>query len=313
MQYDKQFIIEAINKGYTRVQIAQKLGIAPCTLTRFCTREHIKFRHRGNPRVDVFSVYPEINEKWLAEHWLSQDISLVQLATTYNIPLTVLETRRTKYNLRKHFKYRINTQKLFNLKDPNVYYLAGLLATDGYFPKGPDAFELTLRGSSEKLLLQDILNYFEGTCPLQEVSPNTWRIRVCAKGIRDFFQEYFGIFSHNKTFTVQTPQAFFNKACALAYLRGCLDGDGHFARGGDSAILVAASRNFVESLYQLCTAFFSASYVHLFNSYRNYTQKSYPGIRLNKPALTQFYAEAYPEGALYLRRKYERLAQAYKV
>lgn len=29
MQYDKQFIIKAINEGYTRIQIAQKLSIAP--------------------------------------------------------------------------------------------------------------------------------------------------------------------------------------------------------------------------------------------------------------------------------------------
>lgn len=62
----------------------------------------------------------------------------------------LLYFRATKYKVYKTFKYYVNTEKLYNLCDPNVFYLGGLLATDGYLNKKHSSVEIGLTGESEK-------------------------------------------------------------------------------------------------------------------------------------------------------------------
>ena len=233
---------------------------------------------------------------------MSTDKSLAQLAEEFNVPEGVLETRRGKYNLQKTYKYKVNFEKLFNVNDPNVWYLAGLLVTDGYFPKVSNAFELTLVGPSEKHLLESILQYFECTAPLQEYKLDNYRIRVCGKGIKEFFNNNFNIPVSNKTTTADIPNTFLNEACTFAYIRGCIDGDGHFDNNVTSLTLVTASDKFIKNFGNLLEKL-------LHEPVKYFMQKGskgqlYPGLHLHIAGVKKLYNNMYPDDSIYLQRKF---------
>lgn len=186
--------------------------------------------------------YPEVDKQWLMDNWLNTSKSLRQLSEEFNIPESILELRRNYYRLNKKFCYPLNTEKLFNINDPHVWYLAGLIATDGYLPKNMDTVEIGLLGESEKELLHEIHEYFEMTSPIYHYHDDKkdHLIRITANGLNEFLWNNFSIPSGAKTFIVGTPKNIPTEDCAKAYFRGCLDGDGSI-KGKSFSILTASS------------------------------------------------------------------------
>ena len=72
------------------------------------------------------------------------------------------------YKLKKPYKHHFNTNKFFDLNDPHIWYLAGLLVTDGYFTKNYDSFTISLTGDSEYQLLKDIKTYYECSSEIKQ-------------------------------------------------------------------------------------------------------------------------------------------------
>lgn len=198
---------------------------------------------------------PDIDLEWMVENWVNTSKSMRELAEQEGVNESLIDSRREMFGLKKHFTHPVNTEKLFNLEDPHVYYLAGLIATDGYVPKGNNCFEIGLIGESEKDLLLDIKNYFDSQSPIQSYRYTGDKVnsllRVATSGLEDFLFENFNIPSGAKTYTVGVPTQFTNEDCAKAYLHGCMDGDGHISEDGRGFSLTTASETFVRGLHSI--------------------------------------------------------------
>lgn len=201
--------------------------------------------------------HPEIDKEFLITNWLNTSKSLKDLSRELGVNDSLLESRAHRYGITKERKYSINTKKLFDFNNPNVWYLAGLIATDGYTNTNADFIAITLVGDSEKELLSDICKYFEMSSPVAEYSMNgkkKYSIRISAKGVKEFFCTNFGIPSKAKTRTVQVPKNCTDTDCLKAYILGCLDGDGcisHLSGGSPSVVLTTASEGFIRGVIGL--------------------------------------------------------------
>lgn len=198
---------------------------------------------------------PDIDREWMIENWVNTSKSLRELAKQEGVSESLMESRRVMFKLEKHFIHPVNREKLFNLQDPHVYYLAGLIATDGYVPKDHDCFEIGLIGDSERELLLSIKEYFESKSPIQSYRYSEGKtnslLRIATSGLENFLFENFNIPSGAKTYTVGVPIQFTNEDCAKAYLHGCIDGDGYISEDGRGFGLTTASENFVRGLHSI--------------------------------------------------------------
>jgi DNA-binding transcriptional regulator WhiA len=159
--------------------------------------------------------------------------SVSQIASEYGYTTKSLYGLMSRWGIKKPFKYSINTEKLFNPKDPVTNYLAGLIATDGYLHPKHQRIDIHLVGLSEKQLLENLMNYYESDIPVKQYKyeyneKGKFGVGITAEGIREFFIDNFGLTLENKTETVGIPKAFNDENCARMYIRGCFDGDGSF-------------------------------------------------------------------------------------
>ena len=244
-------LIEAITQSSTKKEAAEKLKLNISTFRTKLKLANIDFNLYCIKDEDRSKkTMPEINRQWLIDNWVNSTKSIKQLANELNIKDSLLESRINRYGLTKKFKHKLNTEKLFNLNDPHVWYIAGLATTDGYFPENQDACTFELVGEDEYNLLQEIKLYFESS---QEVtnyirkdkfhtepfSTVYWRIQ--AQGLQDFFAVNFGINTRHKTFETNIPKKFPSEDCAKAYVRGCFDGDGYLSKDAKTFKLCTAS------------------------------------------------------------------------
>ena len=255
---------------------------------------------------------PFVTKEWLIENWINTDKSLNDLSKELGVNSSVLESRTSKFGLRKDFKHSINKEQLFDFKNPNVCYLAGLLATDGYLNTNSDFVSLTLVGDSEKKLLEDILLYFESTDVVRQYkvsNSNNIRssIRISCRGIKDFMFEKFNIPAKDKTSLLEFPKSFFNEDCKKAFLLGCFDGDGcisHIKSGSPTVVLLTKSEKFIDGLYDsiLCIPQISC---------KKGFDRGYPYISVSKKQnVKNFLDWLYSStSVLKLERKYEKYLQ----
>lgn len=75
------------------------------------------------------------------------------MSKQFNIPEKRLQARASRYGISKKYLYKVNVNKFFDINDVNVWYLAGLAATDGYLPKNKNCLQISLTGESELTLL----------------------------------------------------------------------------------------------------------------------------------------------------------------
>lgn len=255
---------------------------------------------------------PFVTKEWLIENWINTDKSLNDLSIEIGVNSSLLEQRASRFGLRKEFKHSINKEKLLDFRNPNVCYLAGLLATDGYLNTNSDFVSLTLVGESEKKLLEDILSYFESTDIVRQYRINNSEnirssIRISCRGIKGFLFENFNIPAKDKTTLLGFPESFFNEDCKKAFLLGCFDGDGcisHFGRRSPTAVLLTKSQKFIDGLYDAISSISNVSC-------KKGTERGYPYVRLGgkinvKNFLDWLYSST---SVLRLERKYEKYLQ----
>lgn len=291
-------------KNFTYKRDAAKyLNCSVDTLNTYLKKYNIVFPrsgpYKGGDRPNA--QHSEITKEWMLTHWVNSPKSMRQLAEEFGVNESLIDSRRAKYNLKKKFCYPLNTTKLFNLQDVNVWYLAGLVATDGYLPKNADTIELGLIGECERELMYAIHDYFELTSPYYTYSDDNsdCMIRITAEGLNEFYQTNFGIPSGAKTFTVKTPASFPNEDCAKAYFRGCLDGDGTISTDGVSFGILTASDDFIDGLVSILNTYVGPEY---HKRYEVYPMVS-AGGKVGKRVLDWMYSL---NGCFKLERKYNR-------
>jgi hypothetical protein len=312
----KTFSLETLQNAATsyphKRAAAKALGI--CTET-FCTllqKNNIEFIPVKVEKPKQFKGYPEIDKDWLIENWANTTKSIKGLAAEIGVPDSLLESRIYSYGLKKSHKHSFNVDKFFDVQDPHIWYVAGLAATDGYFPKHFDAVEFNLVGEDEYNLLNSIREYYESQKEVVQHRKATrqqdWYWLVSYYGIKEFFYKTFNIPARDKTFNLDVPKCFPSEACAKAYVRGCLDGDGSIAADGKSVRLVTASEPFVKGLGEIVKSYTDIDYRFFYITASGYAAgKIYPAIDWNttrsKPVLDWVYSL---ENCFKLERKYQR-------
>lgn len=300
--YEKDYIIKTISNYSTQKETALALNISVDTLRKILREYNISFSSyaikRKKSRVKI---RPDIDKEWLILNWVNSSKSMKQLAKENNISESILDNRRAKFKLKKRYKYKFNSKKLFNTSDTHVYYLAGLIATYGYLPKNCDALELSLTGLSEKHLLQDIRNYFESDTEIN-LYRNSYRLRIAGSGIKDFFYRYFKIPSVNKTKNIETPHII-EEDKAKAYIRGCLDGDGYISKKHYCFTLCTESEEFISGLKSIIKYFTNIDVSYYFEQRKD---KKYPCISCNGDKAKKILDWVYSlENCFKLERKYD--------
>lgn len=251
---DKETLQQTLNNVSSKKEAAKQLGICVDTLSKLISNYELVFNSTvwSKGKKLPAKVHPEIDETWLITHWVNSEFSLRTLAKQYNIPDSLLESRVNKYKLTKNTKYKLNLNLLYDLTDPNIYYFAGLIATDGYLPEHlPDTLFLQLSGDSEYELLQNISKYYNSTCPIRTYGGTRHLLRWNQPGLHKFFVDNFNLTLKDKTFNVQVPNCFYNEDCIKAYVLGCLDGDGWISDKTYRVKLTTASEGFVKGLHDL--------------------------------------------------------------
>lgn len=287
-------------KKITKHQCAKNLDIDDTTFRKKCKRFGIKYEKLNARRGKILpQSHPEIDKDWLIKNWVNTTKSMDQLSIEFNVSPGLLEARRQKYNVKKTFKYQVDNTKLFNTKDPNICYLAGLIATDGYIIKDSDAFEISLTGDDELVLLKDINTYLSSNAPIRQYG-KSYRLRIACDGLQKFFESEFNIKQENKTFSVGVPSTFYSESCAAAYVRGCLDGDGCIRKDGNVFRLLTGSIYLVEGLHDIIKKYLN---LDLKIGYQKRKDKRYPCIGTSCSKARKILRWSYDMEGLCLKRK----------
>ena len=312
IKLDKELIQTTLNANTSKKATAKQLGICIDTLSKLMKEYDIPFTptiwSKGKELPN--KAYLNINKEWLIKNWINTDKSLHTLANEHNIPESLLESRVTKYKLTKDTKYQLNLNKLYDLTDPHIYYLAGLIATDGYLPSHlQDTLYIQLSGDSELQLLQNISSYYQSTCPIRSYSNNRHLLRWNQPGLHNFLVNNFNLTLKDKTFTVKVPTKFFNEECVKAYILGCLDGDGWISGIANRVKLTTVSEDFVHGLHDLIEATSGINIQYRLESRKNRT-KFYPTIEVAGNTAKEFLTWVYSVNLEFkLERKYNNFAK----
>lgn len=184
-----------------------------------------------------------------------------------------------------------------------MYYIAGLLNTDGYFRKDTDGFNLQLVGDSEYKLLEKIREYLELTCPIYKMG-NRSILSVNYTGVNEHFKRAFNIDVKNKTFNTSVPKSFPNEECARAYVRGCLDGDGYIGSNKPRFTLLTASEKLVYGIKDIIKCY---TKVDISVRYERRKTRNYPCIAVQGRNAIEVLDWVYGgNNFLTLERKYSR-------
>lgn len=250
----KQQLVEVFKEKITKKEACQRLGIS-ITFLNEKLKEYKLCPQLKHWRKGKFDIHPEIDTLWLTTNWLNTDKSLHILAQENNLDLKFLELRAKHLGISKKYKHFINETKLKNLQDPHLWYLGGLIATDGYLTaKGCwDTVCLEFVGESETNLLTQIKDYYDSSSPIRYHTNSKsvyWRFHC--EGLYELLDKYFGIPTSDKTHNLHYPKFFPSEDCAKAYIRGVIDGDGYIGGEGRYRLdICTASQAFVEGVQHI--------------------------------------------------------------
>lgn len=290
---------------------AKALGICTETFRNLLVEYNIEFVPVIAEKPKQFKEYPEIDKDWLIKNWVNTTKSIRSLANELSIPDSLIESRISSYKLKKSHKHSFNINKFFNVTDPHIWYVAGLVATDGYFPKHFDAVEFSLVGDDECKLLNSIKNYYESQKNVVQhhlaTGKGDWYWLVSYYGIREFFFNTFNIPARNKTFNLNVPKSFPSEDCAKAYIRGCIDGDGYITADMRSVVICTASEQFINGLGEIVAQYAGIPYNTYFRKGSTKKDTLYPVIEWKTSRAKQLLDWVYSlEDCFKLERKYQR-------
>lgn len=273
----KQEIEKIVSCCKTITEASGMLGISRKNLSRLLKVYEIPFRTEVARRKKELS-YPFVTKEWLIEKWVNTGDSLATIAKKHGISLSLLEYRASSFGLTKNRKYRVDVHKFRDTNDPSVWYLAGLIATDGYVCADSDYIGISMCGESEKALLEDIRNYFKIESPLRHYEYGNVSkecLRISFKGICEYFKDTFNIPLHGKTFSVRVPETFPSEDCAKAYILGCMDGDGCISHidASPTAVLLTASEDFIQGIIRI---------IEMYSVCKcTYSMRKYPSVSIS--------------------------------
>lgn len=303
---DKNLITKAIKEQKTKQMLSKELSISIPTLNKICKEYKINYpiiNWRKGKEILNERIRPDIDKEWIINNWVNTPKSLYQLAKENNISYSILDNRARKYNLSKRYKFKLNKEKLFNLKDPNVYYLAGLIATDGYLENNHNAITIDLTGEDELILLNNIKQYFEIQSNINFYN-NSNRLRIACDDLKEFFINNFNIPNKDKTFNLQVPNNFYNEDCIKAYIRGCIDGDGSINKNNLQVSIFTASKSFILGLIKIIKEVLD---LDITLTYIKGKKNKIPGFYITNNKCKKFLNWIYSlDNCFKLNRKYER-------
>ena len=312
----KTFDLETLKIAATthphKMAAAKSLGICTETFRNLLIEHNIEFVPVEIEKPKQFKQYPEIDKEWLIDNWVNTTKSIKELADEVGCLDSLIESRIAAFKLKKSHKHSFNTEKFFNVQDPHIWYVAGLAATDGYFPKHFDAVEFSLVGEDEYALLNSIKEYYESQKEVVQHRKTTrqqdWYWLVSYYGIKEFFFDTFNIPARNKTFDLNVPKSFPTEDCAKAYLRGCIDGDGYITSDGKAVRVCTASEAFVNGLGEIVQKYTDIEYRVFFVAGSGYAKgKLYPAVEWKTNRAKRLLDWLYSlEDCFKLERKYLR-------
>jgi hypothetical protein len=255
-----------------------------------------------------------IDKKWIEDNYKNTNKSLYDLEKELGLPKRFLEKLCILTNTHKKYKYSFNRSKLYNINDPNVWYLAGLIATDGCLDRFANRISIGLVGEDEEDLLKSISEYFEdsrGVFHIYRKSKDKEKVyytsNICFsdKNLKQFFKDNFNIYytdELSKTFSLGFPDNFPSDEHKKAFVLGCFDGDGcitHLNCKHPTAGLLTASRDFVFGLSSLLENELDID--------THFIETKYYSISIGvKDGLEKFLDWMYSYNGFKLKRKYER-------
>lgn len=301
----KEQLIECICKNPIKADTQRELKISQYELNKLLQKYNLTYNSSYN--IKGKSKYDFIDECWLNKYWIHSSKSLRDLSLEFNIPLQALEQQSIKLNIHKPYKFDIKTDRLFDLNNPHLWYLAGLTVTDGYLAKNLNSIEIDLTGDSEKLLLSQIQEYFGGQLKAYGVSH---RLRIATADLNSFFETNFNIKSGSKTYTAKTPTIICNEDCAKAYVRGCFDGDGYIGKTGNNWSFVTASPDLVFGLQAIILQYTG---INIPKNYVNVNGISYPRLGATDRKAREVLCWIYSlDNCFRLERKYQNYLRYYE-
>lgn len=247
MEITKEQLEKLIQTYPFKYQAADSLGVSVYYVDKALKKYGMTYPRANRLGDKVFYCHPEITKEWMIENWVNTGKSMRQLSQETGISEGVFDACREKFNLKKTYRTPLNVERFFDTQDPNIWYLAGLVVTDGYVPKGFNAIEIGLVGDSEKELLDSIAQYYNAVSRY-DYEGNFHVLRISYDGVEDLFEKAFNIPSGPKTYTADVPKSFPNEDCAKAYILGCFDGDGYISRTQYAGSLTTASEKLVRGI-----------------------------------------------------------------
>lgn len=306
----KDYLTSLIMKYPFKSDICQILGINVTTLNRVLREYNLTMKRVNYKKIkpEGFKFRPDIDRDWLIENWVNTSSSLNELSLKENIPLSTLEYRVSKWQLKKPYKYQLQLNRLFNLEDPHLYYLAGLFATDGYFPFNVDAVEIDLTGDSEKKLLEDLRDYYIPDFPIPSYQrpgcSEHYKLRLSGPNVKNFFEGLLNTPTKNKTFYIKGINAFPSEDCAKAYIRGCFDGDGYISSSKFRVDICTASEIFVVGIRDTLNKYLG---LHLNIHWERRKSGAYPSLSAAGSTARKLLTWVYSlEDCFKLERKYNK-------
>lgn len=146
---------------------------------------------------------------------------------------------------------------LFDFTDPIVCYLAGWVATDGYY--NAEHHYISLRQNYVEMIpvLNTLRDYFKVPKEITMYKHNSgytgdntsYELFITHPNMGSFM-DYFGIPEKNKTFDIRFAKHLTGE-CLRMYIRGLIDGDGCVVSTRDKISILMANETFIRDLLEI--------------------------------------------------------------
>ena len=305
IQIPKCELEKAIEVVNSKKELAKYFNTTEPTISRILKENNLPTDIDKYKRdIELGKLKKLVPKEYLIENYVNTGKSLDTVTRELNLPPRTLEKLCKSYGITKPYKYTFNKEKFYDMTNPNTYYVAGLVATDGYLDSDAKRIEIRLVGDDEFKLLENINSYYESTNKvgtfIREGNYKIHSITYSDYNIKEFYSEKFNIPCINKTFTLKFPEYFYDDMCLRAYILGCLDGDGcitHLNKIPDVGIL-SASKDFMCGLSNIITEKLSIK--------TNYQEDNYFSIRIFGKEAVKFLDWVYEYDGFKVNMKYEK-------
>lgn len=257
-----------------------------------------------------------VDKEYLVREYINKDRTMDDIARELGIARSSLYYYIKKYNLigtnLKNTKSitRYIDESLVDLSNPDVSYLAGLVATDGFIRQ--NCITLALSGENGKQILNDIAIAFKynGEIKPREnhggfSSNEYYELTICSSKLVSLLESKFNIVGKksdgNSRFN--TEYITNDEDCLRSYLRGIIDGDGTLELDRYRFQITEGNEVFIHEILEFINIWFG---FNVEMSYRTDREGNYPYFVLNRVQTTEFLDWVYTDAKLKINYKYDK-------